>query len=251
MYVWKKRNKKLSYCTYVCMCVFVAMNTDKHGNLHKRSLWQHKFRILRKLYANPVIPASFGSIESLYQSAKGSQPKVSISRNDVRKFLATQVAYMKHGNPKYRFKKRDLTLSYGYMELLQADLCEMQTFYRQNNGIHYLLVVVDVLSNFMWVHTMKSKKIKDVLPAMEYMLMTAFGNNYGLSDASSVKTYRHLQMDHGTEFNSAGFQQLMNKYQMKQFSSFSSDVKASVGELSITNISILFYIIFFSTFHFS
>ena len=36
-------------------------------------------------------------------------------------------------------------------EIWVADLIEMQAFSKDNNGIKYLLIVIDVFSKFVWI----------------------------------------------------------------------------------------------------
>ncbi len=47
----------------------------------------------------------------------------------------------------------------------------MQGFFRQNNGIKFLLLVVEVLSNYIWVRPLKRKKAYDVGTAFEYLII--------------------------------------------------------------------------------
>ena len=36
-------------------------------------------------------------------------------------------------------------------EILAADLIDMQAFSKDNNGIKYLLTVIDIFSKFVWI----------------------------------------------------------------------------------------------------
>ena len=42
-------------------------------------------------------------------------------------------------------------------EILAADLIDMQTFSKDNNGIKYLLTVIDIFSKFVWIVPLKRK----------------------------------------------------------------------------------------------
>ena len=52
----------------------------------------------------------------------------------------------------------------------QTDRADMQGFARQNNGIRYLLTVIDVFSKFAWVVTVKSKEGATVSAAFREVL---------------------------------------------------------------------------------
>ena len=47
-------------------------------------------------------------------------------------------------------------------EILAADLIDMQAFSQDNNGIKYLLTVIDIFSKFVWIVPLKRKKGQEV-----------------------------------------------------------------------------------------
>ena len=47
-------------------------------------------------------------------------------------------------------------------EIWTADLIDMQSFSKFNNGIKYLLMVIDVFSKYGWIVPLKSKTGVDV-----------------------------------------------------------------------------------------
>ena len=42
-------------------------------------------------------------------------------------------------------------------EIWAADLIDMQAFSKDNNGIQYLLTVIDIFSKFVWIVPLKQK----------------------------------------------------------------------------------------------
>ena len=74
-----------------------------------------------------------------------------------------------------------------------ADLAEMQRYWRQNRGVRYLLMVVDVLSKYAWVRPIKHKTGAELLKAFQ-----------------SIVTEGHrpqtLQTDKGKDFYNATLQ---------------------------------------------
>ena len=47
-------------------------------------------------------------------------------------------------------------------EIWAADLIDMQTFLKDNNGTKYLLLVTDIFSKFVWIVSLKRKSGHEV-----------------------------------------------------------------------------------------
>ena len=47
-------------------------------------------------------------------------------------------------------------------EIWAADLLDMQAFSKDNNGIKYLLTVIDIFSKFVWIVPLKRKTEREV-----------------------------------------------------------------------------------------
>jgi len=73
-------------------------------------------------------------------------------------------------------------------EQYDADLADMTSLSKQNAGIRFLLIVIDVFSRFLWVEPVKNKTGKYVLNAMKKIF------NRG-------KIPKKLRTDQGREFN--------------------------------------------------
>ena len=52
-----------------------------------------------------------------------------------------------------------------------ADLIDMQEFSNDNNGIKYLLTVIDIFSKFVWIIPLKRKTGQEVANAFSRILM--------------------------------------------------------------------------------
>ena len=50
-------------------------------------------------------------------------------------------------------------------EIWAADLMDMQAFSKDNNGIKYLLTVIDIFSKFLWIVPLKRKTEQEVANA--------------------------------------------------------------------------------------
>lgn len=96
-------------------------------------------------------------------------------------------------------------------ETLQSDLISLIQLKKHNNGFSYILVTIDTFSKFVLARALKSKSAKHVVPAFQSIF-----NSY-----KYINKTRFLCTDEGTEFYSKEMQQLLHKYNITLFSTFS------------------------------
>ena len=58
----------------------------------------------------------------------------------------------------------------GIDEIWAADLIDKQAFSKDNNGIKYLLTVIDIFSKFVWIVPLKRKTEQEVAAAFSRIL---------------------------------------------------------------------------------
>ena len=104
----------------------------------------------------------------------------------------------------------------GLDETWQADLVEMVSYSRYNKGYKYLLTIIDIFSKYAWAVPVKQKTGKDVSTAMQSVL-------------EKGRVPKNLQTDRGKEFYNDIFQNLMKKYKINLYSTYSI-LKASIVE---------------------
>ena len=104
----------------------------------------------------------------------------------------------------------------GIDNLWQADLVEMGAFAKENKGFRYLLTVIDIFSKYAWTAALKSKNATSLTEAM-------------LRIFKKGRVPKNLQTDDGKEFFNKQFQQLMQKYNINHYSTYSI-LKASIVE---------------------
>ena len=92
----------------------------------------------------------------------------------------------------------------------------MGEYSSENRGFRFLLTVIDTFSKYAWCEAIESKNAIDVVKAMEAIL-------------SSGRRPKNLQTDHGKEFYNKRFKNLMEKYNINHYSSFTT-LKASIVE---------------------
>ena len=60
-----------------------------------------------------------------------------------------------------KFQRRRVNVN-GIDEIWAADLIDIQAFSKDNNGIKYLLTVIDIFSKFVWIVSVKRKTGQEV-----------------------------------------------------------------------------------------
>lgn len=120
-----------------------------------------------------------------------------------------------HSQARKNFKRRRVIMK-GIDDLWQADLVEMGNYSTYNKGFKYLLTVIDTFSKFAWIRPLKSKTAIDVTNAMNDIF------NLG-------RRPKNLQTDDGKEFFNNLFKNLMTKYKINHYSTYSI-MKASIVE---------------------
>lgn len=121
-----------------------------------------------------------------------------------------------HKQSRKRFRRRPVILK-GIDDLWQIDLVEMVSYSDQNDKNKYILTVIDCFSKYAWAIPLKNKKGQTVSKSLEHIFKT------------SNRIPKNLQSDMGTEFYNKIFQELIRKYHINHYSTYTS-LKASIVE---------------------
>ena len=132
--------------------------------------------------------------------------------------------------PARRRFPRSRTIIKGLDDLWQADLAEFQPFARDNKGHKYVLVIIDCFSKFLWLRPLKDKSGLNVSRAMASVL-------------EEGRVPKHLCADLGKEFYNRSFSDLMKRYGVNHYSTYSI-MKASIAERVIRTIKDYMYKMF-------
>ena len=98
----------------------------------------------------------------------------------------------------------------------QADLADMQTISRFNDGYNYILTVIDILSRYAWARPLKTKRGQEVAAAFD----SIFGEG---------RIPERLQTDQGKEFENIHVRSLLQRFNVELFS-VKSAYKAAMVE---------------------
>ena len=108
-------------------------------------------------------------------------------------------------------------------ESWQGDLCDLSSYSQLNRGYKWIALYIDNFSKFVYVKPMKDKTAKSVADATAAI----FSEN----DIAP----KNLQTDNGKEYYNKLFSNLMRKYDVNHYSTF-SNLKAAIAERAIKTI---------------
>lgn len=126
-----------------------------------------------------------------------------------------------HRDARRNFKRRKFDMQ-GITDTLQADLVEMLPYSKYNNGMRYLLTVINIFSKKAYVRALKNKTGPEVTRAM----------------ASVVDSLEHpierLHVDNGKEFYNAHMQKMLRDRNIHMYSTYTTKKAAIVERFNRT-----------------
>lgn len=168
---------------------------------------------LGDIFYDPGSAGSFGGVNRLYREAK--QRGLKIKLKDVREWLSSQDTYTLH-KPVIRKFKRNRVLAYHIDEVWSTDLMDVSNLSMKNDGVNFLLTIIDVFSKQVFITPLKRKDGLSVA--------TAF-------DAIFVKRKpTYVYSDKGGEFFNRNVQNIFRKHNIKHYTTQNDQIKASVSE---------------------
>lgn len=148
---------------------------------------------IERIYNKPAGPSAFLGAEKLHLTLKKTgNNKPSVYK--IRKWLQNQDDYSLQKPVRRTFERARVIVS-GPKEQLDIDLADMQSLAKDNDGIKYLLVAVDVFSRLAWVVPLKDKSGKEV--------------EKGLSNILDNISPRKIRSDAGSEFKNKWISKLL------------------------------------------
>lgn len=172
--------------------------------------------LLRDVYYNTASPACYAGLNKVYAEAKKRDAGVTLK--DVSEFLHRERTYTLHHPARKRFP-RAKTIPSGLNSDWQADLAIFDMFAKENDGMKYLLVCVDVLSRKMYAEPVKSKRFAD--------MSVAFDRIFARAGAKPWKLFS----DAGIELNSKEMQKYFRDNDILKFTAYTNPlVHAAVVE---------------------
>ena len=162
-------------------------------------------------YYDTTSPAAFtGSARRLAKEVEGA------TERQAREWLRGQDTYTLHKQARRRFSHESIYLE-GLDYQWSADLLDVQAHAHENDGVRYLLTVIDGLSKHAWVRPLMNKSAATVAIALEDVFV------------SSGRQPQRLRTDKGTEFLGQPVQKMLSRRRVVFFTAQHS-TKASLLE---------------------
>ena len=123
-------------------------------------------RDLRKNYVNLSHPVAFGGINTV-ERWYGSV----LNRKDITDTLATFEGYTSHKSP--RRGTRNPVFLYAPRHRMEVDLLDISQHKGSNEGVTFLVMLIDCWTRFLWVRPIKRKTADQVLAAVHSIFKAA------------------------------------------------------------------------------
>jgi hypothetical protein len=176
---------------------------------------------LKSNYNKPGHPIAFSGIQNIYSYYKGN-----LSVNEIKDVLAGIENYTLHRQ--YRKGQRNPSYSHFKRNQFQMDLVDIQALAQYNDGIKYLLTVIDTFTRFAWARLLKDKRGETVLEAFKSVL------------ESAKDKPRIIVCDRGTEFHNEKFKKFCSDNEIFLYTPDSSIHAAYVERFNRTLQSLIY-----------
>ncbi|XP_061193922.1 uncharacterized protein LOC133202165 [Saccostrea echinata] len=157
---------------------------------------------LTSLYFNPEKPGAFRSPLQLWRQVK-KENKYKIGLPRIKQWLQNQDVYSINRTVRRRFK-RPRVFTGGIKDQYDADLMDVGFHSKENDGIKYLLVVIDVFTRYVWLCALKNKTSSNVLKGLKNCFQ-----NLGFP--------RKIRTDAGKEFTAHLVQNYLKSVEVTHF----------------------------------
>jgi hypothetical protein len=180
--------------------------------MSKDALFEEK---IKALYENPKFGLS--GLSAFAEKLK-KEKNINLSVKELEKILSNLDSYSLTKAVRKSYPTRKVMV-FDVFSQLQADLVHMDVPQgapaKENDGVKYLLTVIDTFSKYAWAVPLMDKSADSIIKAFEPILKETKPDL--------------LQVDQGSEFYNSKFKTLLKKYKTKMFST-NSDKKASIVE---------------------
>ncbi len=195
---------------------------------------------LSSIYNNVKKPGSFLGVEKLYDAVKAERV-YNVTYDEITKWLQKHEPYSLNRAVR-RVSYRNAVLVSGLDDQFEADLADLSnaSYVEANNGVKYLLVVIDVFSRYLWVEALTNKHAKTIIAAFEKIFKT------------SKRKPKRLRTDRGSEFTAKSVQKFMKGQNIHQIFT-SNEVQANYAERVIKTLKskIYRYVVHENTFEYT
>lgn len=159
-------------------------------------------RYLQYLYYDLEKPGSFRSPLQLWRQVK-KENKHKIGLIKIKQWLQNQDVYSMNKALRRRFK-RARVFTGGIRDQYDMDLMDVSFHSKQNDGVKYLFVVIDVFTRYVWISPLQNKTSASVLHALKKCFKV-------------IGPPRKVRSDSGKEFLANQVQSYLKSMDIKHF----------------------------------
>lgn len=174
-------------------------------------------KYLHETYFNPDRPGSYGGVDKLYRAAK-LNTNFTVTKGLIKKWLEKQSLYTKHRSVRRKFKRQRVIVPNKHYQF-DCDTVNM-TGYQKANKFKYILIVIDILTRFVWSAPLHSLKAVEMVEALKSVLITP---------------PRVLRSDSGSEFKNKYIEKYLEENNINHVITL-NEVKANFAERVIRTI---------------
>ena len=180
---------------------------NKKRNSEPTRAWKR----LSKAYFTASHSSSFGGKKKL---SRGLKRLPRIKTKTITNWLRGKDTYTLHKPVRKKFPRRKYIVN-GIDDLWQIDLTDLTSLSSHNDGMKYILFVIDVFSR---KSVMKTKTGRETSEAFEDIIQ------------SEGRSPNNTQSDQGKEFQNAQFQRILKTHGTNHYTSKNQEIKASLVE---------------------
>ncbi|KAK3108257.1 hypothetical protein FSP39_004278 [Pinctada imbricata] len=180
---------------------------------------------LQEIYFDVKNPISYAGPTKIYRYLR-KEGKYKVGLSLIKQWLQDIDAYSLQRPQRYKFK-RNRVISQGIDYLWDVDLADVSNLSKENDGIKYLFVVIDVFSRYLWVQPLLSKQHGPVIEALNKVL-------------SSGRHPKEIRTDKGSEFKNKWLAEFFKTRGIHHYVT-QNETKANYAERVIRTLKVLFY----------
>ena len=157
---------------------------------------------LEKIYFDLNNPISYAGPEKIYRYLK-KEGKYRVGIHAIRIFLQNIDAYSLQRSIRYKFKTRKV-ISQGIDALWDVDLADVSNISKENDGIRYLFVAIDVFTRNLWVVPLKNKLHGTIIDGFKKIF-------------SSGRKPKEVRSDPGSEWKNKWVKAFLDREQVSHY----------------------------------
>lgn len=185
---------------------------------------------IKRIYKTPGHPVAFSSPNAVYKFFEGHAPLSMI--RDALQHVDSYTLHREYKKPKYH----NPYYVYHRRKQFQADLIDIAGLKKSNNGICFLLLIIDTFSRKIWVIPLKRKTAEETACALSSWVSKLKKEEGGFSQIPPIS----ILTDNGKEFVNKKVREVMRKEQI-MLQQTKNVLKSSLAERSNKSVQVLIY----------